>query len=195
MPEPNPMASGIKLEKFMGRHQDPQAWWDNFCQWAEFYNYNEAKQLASFIFHMDESVTFWYRQLGANQKDTLVHLHETFIDRYKHDGAVDQNLLNVSQGQTETTEDYIDRIIKLFSNKDIPTLLQVAIAQNGLRSNIKYVVGPHDPKTLDELSRVSVLAERSVDAPIIAATTASVDLSSLSDRMAYIEKLLTTMLS
>ena len=187
------MAS-IKLEKFSGRHQCTEAWWEQYCQWAVCNNYNDARQLASFVFHLDDPIQLWFRQLNPEQKDTLAHLRIAFCERFKMDTSMDSTLLNSKQETNESSDDYINRLGKLFAYKELPPHLQVAIAVNGLQQRLKTVVIPREPTTLEDVRKSALLAERSIQPASVAAASTTSD-STLTERLKDIERLITSMMT
>jgi hypothetical protein len=51
---PYSMSSTIKLEKFKGDGtQNVNAWYTNFCQWAEFHELPERKLVGAFPFNLE----------------------------------------------------------------------------------------------------------------------------------------------
>ena len=157
------MSSAIKLVKFKGDGtQDVQAWLVIFFQWAKFHDLPDHKIIDAFPFYLEDNAKIWYDALPiANKHDanTIKHL---FLDRFKElDNFLDLSVLQMKQNIAESVSDYLSRIIKTASIKNVPEKVLLSVAMNGLRSDIKTFVVTQNPKSMEQLRQTAILAEKS----------------------------------
>jgi hypothetical protein len=135
------MLSTIKLEKFKGDGtQDVNAWLVNFFQWTNLYDLPDHKVIDVFPFHLEENAKIWYDALPYEDKTNSNTIKILFQERFKEpDNFLDLSVLQMKQNITESVSDYLSRIIKTASIKNIPDEILLSVALNGLRSDIKIL--------------------------------------------------------
>jgi hypothetical protein len=67
----------------------------------------------------------------------------------------------MQQNIAESVSDYLSRIIKTASIKNVPEKVLLSVAMNGLRSDIKTFVVTQNPKSMEQLRQTAILAEKS----------------------------------
>lgn len=67
----------------------------------------------------------------------------------------------MKQKGTEPVGEFLSRLVSLASIKNIPEKVLLSVAMNGLRSDIKTYVVTQNPKTMEQLRQIAILAEKS----------------------------------
>jgi hypothetical protein len=78
-------------------------------------------------------VADWYGTLANETKTNFNELREAFFQRYRKSN-IEYTLTDIKQGQTETTDDYINRIIRESRDSGVPENILVGMLAGGLRS-------------------------------------------------------------
>lgn len=180
------MATGfhITMPPFHGnsgeRADEWLTWFNNF---ADAHNFNDDKRRQTMPFYLKDHALAWYNSQTTETKADLRALTTAMTDRFNGSDGLDSDmaLLTLSQQQSESCANYFTRILKVTSNKDYPESLLTGIALKGLSLGIKTIVMPQNHKTLEDLRKAAILAEKTVMAS--SATTASVNVEDLTKRV------------
>lgn len=167
------MSSKIKLDKFKGDGtQDVNAWFESFCQWAKFHDLADDKALDAFPFYLEGHAKIWYETLSQQQKSNSLMFKPLFFERFKElEIFLDLSVLQMKQKGTEPVIDFLSRLIKTASIKNVPEKDLLSVAMNGLKSEIKALVVTQNPKTMEQLRQIAILAEKSQANQVIALET------------------------
>ena len=157
------MLPTIELDKFKGDGtQDVNAWLVKFFKWVNFYNLLEHKVMDVFPYHLEGNAKIWYDALPCEDKSNPNTIKILFQERFKQlDNFLDLSILEMKQNIAESVSDYLSRIIKVASIKNIPEKVLLSVALNGLRSDIKPFVVTQNPKTMEQIRQTAILAEKS----------------------------------
>ena len=133
------MSSCIKLAKFTGDGTvNPSNWWSEFENWVKFHDLSIDKQLHAFPFQLESHAKIWFETLSSEVKSNISTFKENFLKRFKGDDIVlDLSILQIHQGSTESVLEYLSRLFKLASVKNVSNDLLLAIAVQGLQPDIK----------------------------------------------------------
>ena len=92
----------------------------------------------------------------------------------------------MKQGGTEPVIDFLSRLIKTASIKNVPEKVLLSVAINGLKSEIKALVVTQNPKTMEQLRQIAILAEKSQSHQVTALETYEnllTEIKSIKDQM------------
>lgn len=73
---------------------------------------------------------------------------------------LDLTILQTHQGRNESVLDYLSRLLKLATNRNISDDILLAVAMNGLKADLKTIVMTKEPKNIEELRHIAILAEK-----------------------------------
>ncbi|XP_052690191.1 uncharacterized protein LOC128168126 isoform X1 [Crassostrea angulata] len=185
------MSSNIKLDKFKGDgSQDVNAWFTNFGQWAKFHDLPDSKIIDAFPFYLEGHAKIWYDSLSPEQKVNPATLTNLFQERFKElENFLDLSVLQMKQKGTEPVGEFLSRLVSLASIKNIPEKVLLSVAMNGLRSDIKTYVVTQNPKTMEQLRQIAILAEKSQPSQITTLETYETLLSEIKNLKEKIETL------
>lgn len=156
------MFSIINLDKFKGDGtQDVKTWFTNFGQWAKFHDLPDEKIIDAFPFYLEGHAKIWYDSLSAEQKLNHKTIKNLFQERFKElDKFLDLSVLQMKQDETEPVDDFLTRLIKKGTIKNISDKILLSVAMNGLRSDIRTHVVTQNPKSIEQLRKIAILAEK-----------------------------------
>ena len=133
-----------------------------FFQWAKFYDLTDSKVLDAFPFYLEGNAKIWYDALPDDVKSHPNAIKVLFQDRFKElDNFLDLSVLQMKQNIAESVTDYLSRLIKTASIKNVPEKVLLSVAMNGLRSDIKTFVVTQNPTSMEQLRQTAILAEKS----------------------------------
>lgn len=122
----------------------------------------------------------WYGTLSDTIKSNLNEL------RYCKSN-IEYSLTDIKQGSTETTDDYINRIIRETRNSGVPENILVGMLAGGLRPDLAGIVLPQTPRTMQQLRSVAAVAEKTLTVtnskPLAQLSAHVAELSKMEDRM------------
>ncbi|XP_021363052.1 uncharacterized protein LOC110456567 [Mizuhopecten yessoensis] len=152
----------LTLDKLSGDGtQSYEAWLGHFHAWCIFYELVEAKMKYAFPFHLEKPAKVWFD--NDSDHETWDGLKQAFVARFKADTELlDGSLFDTKQGQSEKVIDYLTRLHYVMSNRKLSDELKLAVALSGLKPEIKSVVANKEPKSLDDLLHISILAEKTM---------------------------------
>lgn len=158
------MSSALKLDKFQGESgNEALSWLTRFLQWAQFYDLPDHKKVSAFPFHLTSHALLWYKLLDAKTKNDLTLLINAFKTRFKKSSShIDLSILKCVQKPGESVSDYLGRLVYLTNNNNVPESMTLAIAIQGLNSDLRSLVINKEPSTFDELRHAAELAEKAL---------------------------------
>ena len=182
------MASGIHIAMppFHGNSgenaKDWVAWFNNF---ADAHNFNENKKRQTMPFYLKDHALAWYNAQPPEIKGDLALLTTGLETRFNGSDGLDSDmaLLSLSQLPNESCNNFFTRILKVTTNKDYPESLITGIALKGLHGNLKQIVMPQNHKTLEDLRKAAILAEKTVLSTSANAASASVSEDDITKRV------------
>ena len=66
----------------------------------------------------------------------------------------------MKQGLTEGVNDFLSRLVKMASMKNVPKKVLLSVPMNGLRHDLKTYVTTQNPKTMEHFRQIAILAEK-----------------------------------
>jgi hypothetical protein len=127
-----------------------------------------------------------YGTLAEDITKNLIKLREAFFQRYRKSN-IEYTLTDIKQGQTETTDDYIDSIIRESRDSGVPETILVGMLAGGLRPDLAGIVMPQTPRTMQQLRSVASVAEKTLtvtnNRPLAQLSAQVANLSKMEDRM------------
>ena len=163
------MNFSLKLEKFSGKsNEDAKSWLMQFAQYSTCYGLDAETKANVFSFHLQDHARIWYNSLSDSIKNNWQSLEAAFKQRFTEDrDTLDLSILQINQSVNETVLDYLCRLQKNAAlNPKVDEDLLLAIAVNGLRSEIRQIVINKEPKNFADLRRFATIAEKSIAAPV-----------------------------
>ena len=162
------MSSILKIEKFKGDNtQNPETWLTNFNQYCSFYDLTKKKSAESFPFHLEGHAKIWYDTVSDSKKHHFDFLIAAFKDRFKDkQHLLDITILQTHQGRNESVLDFLSRLLKLATNRNISDDILLAVAMNGLKADLKTIVMTKEPKNIEEFRHAATLAEKAIDSNV-----------------------------
>ena len=95
----------------------------------------------------------------------------------------DVNLFQIRQNPEETIENYLARVYQTTNEYDIPKHLLIGMTVQGLKSELRKIVMPQKPETLEQLREMAVIAERTVKSTESLSENFAVSLSNMEERL------------
>ena len=136
------MASNLKIVKFKGDNaQNVDTWLSMYKQYCSFDDLSDKKSADSFPFHFEGHVKIWYDTIPDSQKANFDNLITLFKNRFKDkQQLLDFTILQTHQGRNESVLDYLSRLYQRATNRNISDEILLAVATNGLNSELKTIV-------------------------------------------------------
>lgn len=173
----------IKLSPY---HQAEPAsqWWSLFMAMVAYFNMSESAALSAFPFYLTDIPKQWYFQLNDTIKTSLETLKNSFLERFqKQKSSFDLNLLNLKQYKEEKVDDYMARVTRLTTEYDLPMHLLVGITIQGLKSELRQIVMPQSPDTLEKVRKLALVAEQTISSTETANASFAASIQQLEDRL------------
>ena len=156
--------SGIKIPTFSGiRGESAKFWLAKFEQVMKLKKVNDEDKTIQFFLLLEGQAEIWYHTLPDDTQGNYQKLKETFEERFLP-GASDR-VANVSsfrglvQQRGETTDDYIEKVIRM--GQDINKGEQEIIDQiyQGLHPVIMKFVAQKEAKTLSDVRKFARMGQ------------------------------------
>jgi hypothetical protein len=107
----------------------------------------QTKRAHSFSFHLEGHAKIWYDTVPDSQKANFDNLITLFKNRFKDkQHLLDLTILQTHQGRNESVLDYLSRLYQLATNRNISDDILLAVATNGLNSELNTIVMTKEPK-------------------------------------------------
>ncbi|CAG2226067.1 Transposon Ty3-G Gag-Pol polyprotein,Transposon Ty3-I Gag-Pol polyprotein [Mytilus edulis] len=128
---------------------------------------SSEKSAESFPFHLEGHAKIWYDTVADSKKHHFDFLIAAFRDRFKDkQHLLDITILQTHQGRNESVLDFLSRLLKLATNRNISDDILLAVAMNGLRADLKTIVMTKEPKNIEEFRHAANLAEKAIDSNV-----------------------------
>lgn len=160
-PTPPPPRANINLEKYDGKTSAIQ-FWTQFMTFISIMNVPLDAAHIYFSFYLKDTAKDWYFQLAPVVQNSLSELKSAFLARFKPQAPFSLGLVNITQQNTESVDQYISRIRKLSTDSTMPEDCLTTMIMKGLKPAIRNIVMPHFPQTIDDLWTKSAIAEMTV---------------------------------
>ena len=168
--KPRGMSVTLKLDKFSGiDNENAHVWLRQYLQYCTIYNILDDQKHNILPFHLTTHAKIWYNSLPDDVRSNWEVLKEAFLKRFSAENTQnDLSILQISQSETESVNDYLSKIQKSAAfNDKLNTELLVAIAVNGLKTEIRKIVLNKEPKSIEQVRHAATLAEKSLNLPSI----------------------------
>lgn len=157
-----------------------------------YFGMSENAAISAFPFYLDTIPRQWYFQLSESVRSSLESLKLAFLERFqKRTTHFDINLLNIKQYMEETVDDYMARVSRLTTEYELPTHLLVGITIQGLKPDLRQIVMPQSPDTLEKIRQLALVAEQTLKSTGVANTSLAASIQQLEDKLlsSFSEKL------
>ncbi|VDH89534.1 Hypothetical predicted protein [Mytilus galloprovincialis] len=176
----------VTLQKFEGRDQNPIKFWSLFIQYCTLYRFTESETVGMFPLHVSSTVQDWFYLLEEGVRRNLQRLKEAFLERFQRRN-LEYSLQHIKQNQSESVNDYINRILAQTSDSSVPEAILVSMIVGGLRPDLTAIVMPQVPKTHQQFLAAASTAEKTVQMtkakPIENLTLQVANIASMEDRL------------
>lgn len=159
-PTPPPRAN-ISLEKYDGKTSAIQ-FWTQFMTFISIMNVPLDAAHTYFSFYLKDTAKDWYFQLTPAVQNSLSELKSAFLARFRPQVPFSLGLVDITQQNTESVDQYISRIRKLSTDSTMPEDCLTTMIMKGLKPAIRNIVMPQFPQTIDDLRTKSAIAEMTV---------------------------------
>lgn len=167
------MASVFRLENFKGDGtQKVDSYLKRFDQFITCTGLSDEQAKATLAWHLEGSARLWFEQLDP-EPTTVNGLKDLMKDKFKKDRHINMNVYSMKQMAGESAEDFLRRLETETYKYNISSEIQVQIALNGMDRAIGSAISTHDPKTLDDVKRLTLRANfvRPQEIPAVAQAT------------------------
>ena len=151
----------VKLQLFDGKSQSPIQWWTLFLQYCSLLGRPDTDIVRYFPFHLSQQVADWYGTLEEATKTNLIRLREAFFQRYRRN-HIEYTLTDIKQTNTESTDDFINRVIRETRDSGVPENILVGMMAGGLRPDLAGIVMPQTPRTIQQLRSIATVAQKTI---------------------------------
>lgn len=176
----------VKLQIFDGKTQSPIQWWTLFLQYCSLLGRPNSDIVKYFPFHISQYVADWYGTLEDRIKNNLDSLREAFFRRYRKNN-IEYTLTDIKQGQSENTDDFINRVIRETRDSGVPENILVGMMAGGLRPDLAGIVMPQTPRTIQHLRSIAAVAEKTLSVtnsqPLAQLSAQVANLTQMEDRL------------
>ncbi|XP_076079747.1 uncharacterized protein LOC143049869 [Mytilus galloprovincialis] len=176
----------VSLQKFEGGDQNPIKFWSLFIQYCTLYRFTESEIVGMFPLHVSNTVQDWFYSLEEGVRRNLQRLKEAFLERFQRRN-LEYSLQHIKQHQSESVNDYINRILAQTSDSNVPEAILVSMLVGGLRPDLAAIVMPQVPKTHQQFLAAASIAEKTVQMttakPIENLTLQVANIASMEDRL------------
>lgn len=115
-----------------------------------------------FSFYLKDTAKDWYFQLAPAVQNSLSELKSAILARFKPQVPFSLGLVDITQKNTESVDQYISRIRKLSTDSIMPDDCLTTMTMKWLETSIRNIVMPQFPQTIDDLRTKSSIAEITV---------------------------------
>lgn len=89
----------------------------------------------------------------------------------------------MKQYKEETVDDYMARVMRLTTEYNLPMHLLVGITIQGLKSELRKIVMPQSPDTLEKVRKLALVAEQTISSTETANASFAASIQQLEDRL------------
>lgn len=154
--------TSITLEKYQ-LDKSANQWWISFMAFIQLMNIDATRAIGEFPFRAGEAVQSWWAQLEDIHKSTLDRVKNAFLDRFGPSSNSNMRLINISQHQYETVNQYFARIERELLDSRLEKTLIVEMVTKGLRKDVRIIVMPQNLTNLEQVRKAALLAENTLN--------------------------------
>ncbi|CAG2214165.1 unnamed protein product [Mytilus edulis] len=132
-------------------------WFKSFMIYMNIMNCTEQTIVQSFSHFLTGKAEQWFLTLNE-QVVTLNRLQELLYTRFKPT-PLTVEMLQVEQGNSESVDDYIHRVMKMCADANLQEIQLMTKAMRGLKATIARIVMPQSPINIEDLRVKANLAE------------------------------------
>ncbi|CAG2187386.1 unnamed protein product [Mytilus edulis] len=132
-------------------------WFKSFMIYMNIMNCTEQTIVQSFSHFLTGKAEQWFLTLNE-QVVTLNRLQELLYTRFKPT-PLTVEMLQVEQGNSESVDDYIHRVMKMCADANLQEIQLMTKAMRGLKATIARIVMPQSPINIEDLRIKANLAE------------------------------------
>ena len=167
-PAPRAMAHiNLQMLLFYGKPGERASqwlqWFENLATVNKIADQNRVRTLP---FYLKDHALAWFNSQPAEVTSDYNSLTAALKTRFNGNDGLDTDYLlqTVQQGSNESVPDYFTRILSLTAQSDLGERYIKDAALRGLSKDLIRIVMPQNPKTLEELRQVAILAEQTLSA-------------------------------
>lgn len=184
------MSLNIQLRHFEGKPGEyAEDWLETFHNYCTAQRIDDGRKWCTFSFMLKGHAESWYKALPADVKrdpDTMIN---RFKERFNGSDGLppDTAIYGVKQYEHEPVCDYITRITEASSRSRLHPETIAHLASEGLMPELRKMVMPQSLKTLEDVRKAALVAERCVTAEnrgnISVASTAGINIDKITDKV------------
>ena len=159
-PFPTPRAN-ITLQHYDGKSSAVQ-FWKQFMTFMTLMNVPMQQVTQYFSFYLKDTAWDWFFTLTPEVTSSLETLKTAFLDRFRSQIPLSLGLVDITQQNAESADQYISRIQKLATDSTMPEDCLTAMIIKGLQAPIRKIVMPQFPRTIDSLRTAASIAEMTI---------------------------------
>ncbi|KAK3101592.1 hypothetical protein FSP39_004699 [Pinctada imbricata] len=159
-PAPVPVKIPIPpLDKYDGTTPITE-WWATFLAFISLHNTPEPKAITMLPFYLLGVALQFFNHLEPPCKSSLTRIRDALFERFKPSIPISQRLMKIQQETGETVDNYMFRVRKLSVECTMEEEVVTYFAREGLIDQLRLIVVPQNPKTLEDLRKMATLAEQ-----------------------------------
>ncbi|CAG2257252.1 unnamed protein product [Mytilus edulis] len=176
----------VTLQRFEGRGENPIKFWSLFIQYCTLLKFTESDTVGVFPLYVSSTMQDWFYSLEEGVRRNLQRRKDAFLERFQRRN-LEYSLQHIKQNQSESVDDYINRILAQTSDSNVPEAILVSMLVGGLRPDLAAIVMPRVPKTHQQFLAAASIAEKTVQMttakPIENLTLQVANIASMEDRL------------
>jgi len=155
---------------FNGLHtEDSEAWIKDVENWCAYKKLDDAGRIGLMPLLLKGGARFWFDSLDGPSKATFGALVTVFRQYYKRDPSArwrdNADIWEMNQQASQGVEDYIGLVQQMAMRAEMSEEQLRFSVIKGLLPYIRQNVLQHDPKSIEEIKRWSILAEMARQEP------------------------------
>ena len=115
-----------------------------------------------FSFYLKDTAWDWFFTLTPEVTSSLETLKTVFLDRFWSQIPLSLGLVDITQQNAESADQYISRFQKLATDSTMPEDCLTAMIIKGLQAPIRKIVMLQFPRTIDSLRTAASIAEMTI---------------------------------
>lgn len=159
------MSLNIQMHPFEGRPgQYAEDWLDMFDTYCKAQKVDDERKWCLFAFMLKGHAETWYRSLSPAVKNNSAALVEVFRNRFNGSDGLppDTAIFTIKQYEGEPVSEYVSRITSATSRTKLLPETIAHLASEGLTYEIRKLVMPQSLRTLEDVRKAALVAERCV---------------------------------
>ncbi|KAK3101376.1 hypothetical protein FSP39_003102 [Pinctada imbricata] len=135
-------------------------WWETFLAFISLHNTPEPRAITMLPFYLLGVALQFFNHLEPPCKSSLTRIRDALFERFKPSIPISQRLMKIQQETGETVDNYMFRVRKLSVECTMEEEVVTYFAREGLIDQLRLIVAPQNPKTLEDLRKMATLAEQ-----------------------------------